>query len=592
MAFDNQEITSCIASCPLISVMLKYLEKNGTGKNSTTMTGNGSGSEDFSLTPSETSDIKDDLSSSQAVSTPTQVRELQTLAIVFLAENAYKILKEFVEIDGPIRILDVIIKFGRSVHSDNKILVFHSLSLLNRCLLNSDDIKVVLENHNAIEIALIQFEESDDEPIRTQAARLISIMCSESSSSKEQLRKLKGITSLVQTLAKYSESRRPTTVPTSGSQFSTSVGSLAGGAEQKETNEDLSFLIVSVLDCIWNSVVGHKKNETRFAEAEGVDALLDLIEVAPLLIRVQTLRVFGDLLNNRRNKAYATAWRSGKTMRSVGQLLAHIWMEEEKRLNYERDNGVICNLWDPLGSHRWPIDHPTPSSSNQSTTVAKLSTAISTTRKDLNDNGIQNESESNSLNIDMRVIIANVLASLGTLSDFSEGFFNSHGNQRTIEDLEDEYEYDEESSLAYSKSPAVDVLTNNIGKEPIKSKDHTLSAEDLQVISMAARYGTLREGQWWQTLRDELLDENLVPIEADAYILCEKIEKCFDTAKLVQFQQMELSSESNRLKKEEEEVFIENILKQKNQEIKSEWLKRKSQKNKTQHSHHLTKVKL
>ena len=30
---------------------------------------------------------------------------------------------------------------------------------------------------------------------------------------------------------------------------------------------------------------------------------------------------------------------------------------------------------------------------------------------------------------------------------------------------------------------------------------------------------------------------------------------------------MELSSESNRLKKEEEEVFIENILKQKNQEI-------------------------
>jgi len=71
----------------------------------------------------------------------------------------------------------------------------------------------------------------------------------------------------------------------------------------------------------------------------------------------------------------------------------------------------------------------------------------------------------------------------------------------------------------------------------------------------------------------------VVPIDADAAMLMERLETVFDAAESIQFEQMELQDMSNRDRKGKEDVFLGQIIQQKNQEIRSEWLKRKTQHN-------------
>ena len=45
-------------------------------------------------------------------------------------------------------------------------------------------------------------------------------------------------------------------------------------------------------------------------------------------------------------------------MRSAAQIATHCWLDEEVRLNASRvsGRGVICNMFNPMGNHAWPID--------------------------------------------------------------------------------------------------------------------------------------------------------------------------------------------------------------------------------------------
>ena len=86
------------------------------------------------------------------------------------------------------------------------------------------------------------------------------------------------------------------------------------------------------------------------AELEAADrkALLNMLEVCPLVMRHQVTGVIADLCRNERILPYVKAWRSDRTMLSATQLLMRVWEDEEMRLGYSRENGVIGNLPQPL----------------------------------------------------------------------------------------------------------------------------------------------------------------------------------------------------------------------------------------------------
>lgn len=594
---DDADIITCVASSPFIAMMFMYIEQDS-------LVDDREGGEEMdegtlSLTgrPMEEDDTQ--ISSPvEGQNTPpvlqalpvTQLREFQVLAMTILAANAHRMMAEFLRLEGPTRALDVLCKYAQSPLPEHKSLVYHTFLLLNRCVMMSTTVNHRLENHDGIRVFLSFFELSDDEAARAQAARVITMMCRKSVQSQQQLRQIRGITPLIHALRSYSERRQPVVGKLAGVSFS----SLGGEDQEASSGADdnggeMSVFAISILDCIHNAILGNEKNEVAFALKEGIDALFDVLEVSPFIHRSMILRLISDLFDNPRLISYAYAWRSHKTMRSIGQLLAHCWMDEEVRTGCLRDkDGVICNLWNALGDHTWPVpsdedpsqfpleDGAGPEgcsgegSDGRSSTVAKLNTAILAARVGSSGASLialrRKAQES-----DLRCVIAAVFQLLGFLTDPSPVEREGQGEEKLSEGDSGVNFLQTLTEVAEEAGRPGKVMTAE------ETADQNLSPPDRQVISLAARYGLLRQGQWWSEVREEVLGAaGVIPVSEDTNLAEAMQQRVFVAARAIQCEQMELGVMRLRDKQTEEDVFFDHIIQQKNQQIKSEYLKRKS----------------
>lgn len=586
---DDADVITCVAASPFLSTLFSYLEQSSLEDDASVASRT---TEDPPLLEEE--DHQQAASPVEKQNTPpvlealpvTQLREFQVLAMTILAANAHRMMAEFLRINGPTRSLDVLCKYSKSPHPEHKSLVYHTFLLLNRNVMQSNVVNSRLEQHDAIRVFLHFFEFSDDEAARAQSARIITVMCCKSVESQQQLRQIRGIAPLVNALKAHAERRNAVVGKSAGVSFS----SLSGETDKDTTSGhdenggEMNVFLISVLDCIRNAILGNQKSEAVFAQKEGVDALLDVLEVSPFIHRSVILRLISDLFDNRKLVSYAYAWRSHKTMRSVGQLLAHCWMDEEARIGCLRDKeGVICNLWDALGDHTWPaaaLEKKTASSLSpqlsvtstqsgaevKSSTVARLNTAILAARV-----GVSGASlhvlRQKALESDLRCVLASVFQLLG--------FLAKHNLVAVEGKREDDGEPTVQGFLrALALAGEGAGLSKSLSAEEVA--DQNLSPTDRQVISVAARYDVLREGQWWREIAESLAARNVVPVEEDLNLVDFLNERVFAAARAIQFEQMELGVVRLHDKRSEEEVFFNHIIQQKNQQIKSEYLKRKS----------------
>ena len=601
MMSDDADIITCVASSPFIAMLFTYIEQDSLVDTS------GDCEDEGNMRGSTTIPIEDDESQ---VSSPvekqntppvlqslpvTQLREFQVLAMTILAANAHRLMGEFLRIEGPTRALDVLCKYSQSPLPEHKSLVYHTFLLLNRNVMMSNVVNHRLENHDGIRVFLHFFEFSDDEAARAQSARIITVMCRKSVESQQQLRKIKGIVPFVHALQCYSERRQPLVGKLAGVNFST----LGGDTDQDTTSGgddsggELNVFAISILDCIHNAILGNEKNEVVFAQNEGIDALFDILEVSPHIHRSMILRLICDLFDNHRLISYAYAWRSHKTMRSIGQLLAHCWMDEEVRIGCLRDkDGVICNLWNALGDHTWPVppeqakkilqeETSMPSPDGRSSTVARLNTAILAARAgSVGASLVALRQEAQKA--DLRCVVAAIFQLLGFLANpcpVEIGVLQQSHTVPVNEAKQEEFDIEESSNKGFLR--ALTLMGGN-GNKPLKvmtaeeTADQNLSPTDRQVISLATRYGLLREGQWLREIQQMLSENNVVPVDEDTNFADNLNQKVFAAARAIQFEQMELGVVRLKDKQTEEDVFFNHIIQQKNQQIKSEYLKRKS----------------
>jgi hypothetical protein len=538
----------------------------------------------------------------------TQLLEIQILAMSILAGHAHRMMAEFIQIDGPRRALSILCQYSSSTQHDHKTLVYQTFLLLNRCLINSIQVNELLIQLNGIEIFLYYFDHSDDMNSCAQSIKLLTVMCQSSLECQKQLREYGGIECLVKAIMKSNERKIPLVGKLSGVKFVT----LNSTDDDKypyndENGGEMNVFSISLLSCIWKSIIGNKKNEIIFAEKEGLDGLFDMLEVSTFLIRSMILRLLSDLLQNRHLVTYAYAWRSFRTVRSIGQILAHCWMDEEVRLNCTRgSDGVICNLWNILGNHSWPIEvippelifsdtgdlmtqtstttiDPTIAGGGiggQSQIVKRLNTAILASRAG-NSSQVQSTVRNKVLSLDLRGIITSIFQSLG----FLEIPVVSHelvGSDEYLSYVYDEIALDKQEFKPKSGRTFLRSLSSMCGDTKMviisdeDMSDQNLSPTDKQVISICMRYDTLREGEWWNHILEELKLENIIPIAADLNMIEDVKERVFASARAIQFEQMELSVMRKMEKQSEEDIFLNHILQQKNQQIKSEYLKKKS----------------
>ena len=600
---NDPDVITAVASSPFMSVLFMYIEQNSMDRpdsidrNDTqspdgTLLGHILGDDlDCVSTGSNTEGTLHKPRKLQTVvdSIPVgQLREIQVLAMSILAAHAHRMMGEYLRINGPTRALAVL-SYSSSQIPEHKSFVYHTFLLLNRGLMDSNVVNKRLEELKAIRIFLHFFESSDDFSSRAQSARMITVLC-KSTECQKQLREMNGIGPLVAALNQLNGRKAPMVGKVAGVEITSYGDGENDTPSSTEEGGEMNVFAISVLACIWEAVVKNGPSEEVFAEQEGVDALFDMLEVSTFITRSMILRLLSDLFDNRRLVPFAYAWRSHKTMRSVGQLLAHCWMDEEVRIGCVRGpDGVVCNIWDGLGNHEWPVvstDHILSESSEfgslqadyKSSTVSKLNTAILEARQGSSSH-IQKQVRSKALQSDLRGVIAAIFQSLGFLElpvvdSIVEPLEDSFVKDEMAMDAPDKGKKSVQRSFLRSLSSMVDGNPVAISKSEIA--DQSLTPSERQVISVAMRYDTLREGEWWKLIRSDLEAANVIPVDADANLLEDVQERVFAATRAIQFEQMELSLVSKQDKQSREDIFFNHIILQKNQQIKSEYLKRKS----------------
>ncbi|CAE7151863.1 CFAP69 [Symbiodinium pilosum] len=139
-----------------------------------------------------------------------------------------------------------------------------------------------------------------------------------------------------------------------------------------ETTDNHLFYSLCVVDCVWNSVVGTRKNEIRFLDAGGLFALLDCLEVAPMILKRQIIGCLADLMeykkaSEKRGKEVKgfesncceaaklfTQWNSQVTMKGALRLLLELWQCEQQAAGNLSPDGVIRDLEQPLNPRAPP----------------------------------------------------------------------------------------------------------------------------------------------------------------------------------------------------------------------------------------------
>eukprot|EP00596_Hydrurales_sp_CCMP1899_P003438 CAMPEP_0119047960 /NCGR_PEP_ID=MMETSP1177-20130426/56021_1 /TAXON_ID=2985 /ORGANISM="Ochromonas sp, Strain CCMP1899" /LENGTH=864 /DNA_ID=CAMNT_0007023211 /DNA_START=1185 /DNA_END=3779 /DNA_ORIENTATION=+ len=570
-----------------------------------------------------------------------QMLELQVSGATLLGNITPKLLEEFLSIEGPSRIYRIAVYFCYSEVPEHKELVGMSLILLARLLTTSDVVRGMMEEQNSVELFIFLFDQSTEISIKAQAARAISILCDQNEACQEQLRLQDGISLLIHAIQSNVTLKRPL------------VG-LRAGVKIIETNEgkyfmnrddpllqplagDISVLIVAILDCVSKAIVGNESSEARFAQEDGLEVLLELLETSPCVLRFQVIRLLSDILENSDMVSFVCAWRSPKTMRSAAQLATHCWLDEEVRLDGVRVDGVIGNIMDPLGNHIWPdqqtqipVGYENMSSASSVITdgsasfaVSRLSAAILHSRFNTNipQGGVVLSMRNLVLEKDMRGVVASVLQLLGAfdtkdISDMDADTVSSPidiGVRSSSNDLSmigqttdtaarigpgsptamDESSYSSipmgggsvpiapftsgkqsnSASVGSLRSPPFQYPEVSVIEDDKEEEENAFSVVERQVIAIARRYAVLREGGWWHEISEGLHKESLQPIEADFTMVQAHLDMFFNASQAVQMEQMMLQELNEISLKTTEKTFINKILSKKTQEAKTALLK-------------------
>ena len=74
-------------------------------------------------------------------------------------------------------------------------------------------------------------------------------------------------------------------------------GSVLGLGSGGSSGESIDPSLVHIIDCLWCAVVGNRRSEARLLQCEGLDMLLDLLELCPVFMRHQVSMLYRLIVN-------------------------------------------------------------------------------------------------------------------------------------------------------------------------------------------------------------------------------------------------------------------------------------------------------
>jgi hypothetical protein len=105
-----------------------------------------------------------------------------------------------------------------------------------------------------------------------------------------------------------------------------------------------------VFDLVWSAVVGTRKNEKLFLNGGGFFNLLNILEIAPMVIKRQIIGCVADFIDSPDQYAgqLFVQWSSKISSRSALRIVMEIWHHDQKASDSLKEDGTIRNLEYPL----------------------------------------------------------------------------------------------------------------------------------------------------------------------------------------------------------------------------------------------------
>eukprot|EP00434_Breviolum_minutum_P041846 symbB.v1.2.037229.t1/scaffold5437.1/size27202/3 len=301
-----------------------------------------------------------------------------------------------------------------------------------------------------------------------------------------------------------------------------------------ETTDNHLFYSLCVVDCIWNSVIGTRKNEIRFLDAGGLFALLDCLEVAPMILKRQIIGTLADLMEYKKAAKLFTQWNSQVTMKGALRLLLELWQSEQEAAGNLAPDGIIQDLDQPLnpGNARVPVDEEAAS------TVTSASRLAGKFRH------AQNFAET-----------------LGGQS--VGGQSNTSANRTTVT------KGFERASATAQEHQGSRWLSNGTFEQDCRAKiyavlkcigfecQETLSIVERQQMELVKLYPNAVELEMWIKVQESLASRGIKPVSADRQWIEDSVTERKDQAAWVQSIQRQLAAERQR----EEEAGLDRFYK-------------------------------
>mmetsp|Transcript_28281 Transcript_28281/g.34349 ORF Transcript_28281/g.34349 Transcript_28281/m.34349 type:complete len:858 (-) Transcript_28281:68-2641(-) len=243
-----------------------------------------------------------------------QVHDLQKQALATLHRLVPLDPASFQAMEGN----DLLLKFIMEVTDNDLLQAALRLLRLNSSL---PVFKEELGELGALELALEMFTNPGSaHSSREHAVAILSLLCTDMEVNQKIFRKLEGIKAVKNALVGLKDVDH--TLPTA--------------------------YATQVVDCLWNAIVANRKTLARFLAMDGMEALMDLLEVCNAYLYPVILSCLADILENPKSHPFFHEWRSSTNHILAPQLLLNIWRNEENARKMTSELGVITNINRPM----------------------------------------------------------------------------------------------------------------------------------------------------------------------------------------------------------------------------------------------------
>ena len=325
-------------------------------------------------------------------------------------------------------------------------------------------------------------------------------------------------------------------------------------------NQKLFILVV--LDCLWNAVIGNKRNEEQFIELDSLSTLFELLEQSDGIHIKIILSCIASLVDNKRSFSYFIQWKS-KTNSNIDstKLLINIYRSEDEKYGVKYDSGILnVNNNRPLNPQTSYLIRKQQRIENDILERQRLRdtkqsnqdsflgiTKSSMKSKDLNKT---KSSISNNTNITSKDYLNSIYRS----EDFVESYLN-----HKIAEITKSFDLRETIFSIFYR-----IGFNNIS---INSND------DKQTFVSIKMYPTFKNLENWEDVVEEFKDTNFDPIDDDKNWINTQIEVSKEKMRLAVRQQKVISDNIKRAQQEELNEYFYKIkrmseLKKENERLK------------------------